>query len=62
MRSEFPAVDVPRVPADGDELDREIPEEAARHVPSTWQIGDLPIRHMVRLLEMHGVLGVLSPQ
>jgi Zn-dependent peptidase ImmA (M78 family)/transcriptional regulator with XRE-family HTH domain len=58
---EFPAVDVPRMAADVDDLVRDVPERAARHVRNAWMISGGPIRHMIRLLEIHGVIVVFSP-
>lgn len=57
---EFPEVSVPEfevAPDDGEGA----PEEAARHLRSQWGLGDGPLKHLVRLLENHGVLVVFSP-
>lgn len=58
---EFPVVDVPSHPVVDDEPTG--PEEAARAVRHAWDIGDGPIRHMVREVERHGVaVAFSSPQ
>jgi transcriptional regulator with XRE-family HTH domain len=58
--AEFPENDVPSFPVSGDEESTE-PEDAARAVRSAWELGDRPIRHIIRELECHGVLVVFSP-
>ena len=58
---EFPEVDVPRVPVDGEDTDDEAPAHAARVVREAWGIPDGPVGHLVRLMENHGVLVVFSP-
>lgn len=55
---EFPEVDIPAFPVDGPAGD---PEEAANLVRGRWALGPGPVRHVVRLLENHGVLVVFSP-
>ena len=59
--AEFPSVDVPEVPADSEDATDRTPETAAHVVRSTWQLNDGPVRHMIRLLENHGVLVIFSP-
>jgi Zn-dependent peptidase ImmA (M78 family)/transcriptional regulator with XRE-family HTH domain len=58
---EFPSVDIPEVPADSEDSTDCTPESAARVVRSAWQLGGGPLRHMIRLLENHGVLVIFSP-
>jgi len=58
---EFPNVDVPPVHVDVDATGDE-PEQAARAVRTAWGLGSGPLKHLVRLVEHHGVLVVFSPQ
>ena len=58
---EFPEPDLPPLVDDEDVFDTGGPERAARHVRKQWGIGPGPVRHLVRILENHGVLVVFSP-
>lgn len=58
---EFPDVDLPRLGVDVESISGDGPEEAARAVRESWDLGTGPIGHLVRLLENHGVLVVFSP-
>lgn len=58
---EFPEADVPSVPVSTDNIDTTGPEDAARLVREVWEVEQGPIRHMVRLIENHGILTVFSP-
>lgn len=58
---EFPDLDLLPCPVDPDDPHGDGPEQAARALREQWAIGDGPIRHMVRLLENHGILVVFSP-
>lgn len=58
---EFPDLDVPVFPVDPEEMGGDGPEQAARLVRQQWQINAGPVRHVLRLLENHGVLVVFSP-
>ena len=58
---ELPTVDVPAVPVSPD-ADGNEPEEAARALRRAWGIPTGPMKHLVRLLEQHGVLVVFSHQ
>jgi Zn-dependent peptidase ImmA (M78 family)/transcriptional regulator with XRE-family HTH domain len=58
---EFPGVDVPSLPIAVDDVHGDGPERAAQLVRDQWEIGSGPVRHLVRLLEHHGVLVVFSP-
>ncbi|MFJ2367882.1 ImmA/IrrE family metallo-endopeptidase [Microbacterium sp. NPDC087665] len=57
---EFPEVNVPSFEVSfDDEVDA--PEEAARRLRREWGLEAGPLKHLVRLLESHGVLVVFSP-
>ncbi len=58
---EFPEPDVPNLPVDVDDQEGEGPERAARLVRDQWDLGVAPVKHLIRLLENHGVLVVFSP-
>lgn len=58
--AEFPAPCVPLYPVQANDTSGDAPERAARHVREQWSLGHEPIRHMVRVLENHGVLAVFS--
>lgn len=58
---EFPDVDIPAFEVTAEDLGSG-PEEAAREVRRAWGVESGPMRHLVRLLEQHGVLVVFSPQ
>lgn len=58
---EFPEPDVPSYPVDVNDRDLAEAGAAARLVRDTWGLGHGPMRHLVRLLENHGVLVVFSP-
>ncbi|MFJ4254107.1 ImmA/IrrE family metallo-endopeptidase [Microbacterium sp. NPDC090003] len=57
---EFPEVTIPALEVAADD-DTTAPEEAARRLRHEWGIEAGPMKHMVRLLEAHGVLVVFSP-
>lgn len=57
---EFPAVDVPEMAVDPDDAGSDAPELAARLVREMWDLGTGPVRHVLRLVENHGVLVVFS--
>ncbi len=57
---EFPEVDVPSFEVSADD-GGDGPEDAARELRRAWGIDMGPMKHMVRLLENHGVLVVFSP-
>ncbi|MFB8004769.1 helix-turn-helix domain-containing protein [Nocardia sp. NPDC056000] len=59
-RVEFPRVEVPRITVAIDDLDSAAPERAARSVREAWGLGTAPIRHVVRLVENHGVLVIFG--
>lgn len=58
---EFPVVDLPTVPVDTEDPDSHGPGQAARLVREQWGLGQVPIRHLLRATENHGVLVVFSP-
>lgn len=58
---EFPVVDVPSLPVYLDQESDATPEGAARALRDTWELGDGPVGHLVRILETRGVLVVFSP-
>ncbi|MBF6342859.1 XRE family transcriptional regulator [Nocardia cyriacigeorgica] len=58
---EFPEPDLPSFPVDVEHDSDDGPERAARLVREQWELGDGKVRHLVRLLENHGVLVVFSP-
>ncbi|KXF83707.1 Xre family DNA binding protein [Rhodococcus ruber Chol-4] len=58
---EFPDLDVPAFPVELDDVEGDGPEQAARWIRQRWKMGAGPIRHILRLLENHGVLVVFSP-
>lgn len=58
---ELPIVDVPAVPVTPED-DANEPEEAARELRRLWGHPAGPMKHLVRLLEQHGVLVVFSHQ
>jgi Zn-dependent peptidase ImmA (M78 family)/DNA-binding XRE family transcriptional regulator len=58
---ELPERDVPSVPVAATDLSTDAPEQAARQIREAWALGCGPIKHVVRLLENHGVLVVFSP-
>lgn len=51
-RVELPFVDLPATP----QSDRPEPEAAAREVRRQWGIGKGPLRHLVRTMELHGIV------
>ena len=57
---EFPEEDIPSIEVFVDDGDA-APEEAARSVRREWELETGPMKHLVRLLEHHGVLVVFSP-
>ena len=57
---EFPEVDIPEFEVAPDDIDS-APENAARGLRAAWGLGDGPLKHLVRMLENHGVLVVFSP-
>lgn len=57
---ELPEVELPSIPVEPD-ADGDAPAAAARAVRQAWGIPDGPIRHVLRLVENHGVLVVFSP-
>lgn len=57
---EFPDVDVPYIDVAADDVG-DGPENAARELRQAWGIAAGPMKHLVRLLEQHGVLVVFSP-
>lgn len=59
-RVELPVLDLPSEPVSTAATD-DAPERAARALRDFWGLGDDPIRHVVRLVERHGVLVVFSP-
>ncbi|MFF2557388.1 ImmA/IrrE family metallo-endopeptidase [Nocardia sp. NPDC058058] len=59
-RVEFPRVEVPRITVAIDDLDSAAPECAARSVREAWGLGTASIRHVVRLVENHGVLVIFG--
>jgi Zn-dependent peptidase ImmA (M78 family)/transcriptional regulator with XRE-family HTH domain len=58
---ECPAAEVPAVAVDVAEQGGGGPERAARAVREAWAMPRGPARHLIRLLESHGVLVVFSP-
>lgn len=58
---EFPDRDIPAHPVSSDDLDTEEPEQAARHLRTTWNLSDGPLGHAVRLVESRGGLVVFAP-
>jgi Zn-dependent peptidase ImmA (M78 family)/transcriptional regulator with XRE-family HTH domain len=58
---EFPAPEVPAYPVD---LDNALTgaDDAARQVRAEWGMPPGPAKHLVRLLEQHGILVVFSPE
>lgn len=58
---EFPDLDLISFPVDPDDPHGDGPEQAAQALRDKWGIVEGPIRHMVRLLENHGILVVFSP-
>jgi len=58
---EFPDVAVPRLPVAVDDPDDDGPERAAQLIREHWKVASGPAGHLVRLLELHGVLVVFSP-
>lgn len=59
---EFPEPDVPTAPVVVEDSTSDAPENAARYIREQWSIEAGPIRHLIRLLENHGVLVVFSPE
>ncbi|MEV7757865.1 XRE family transcriptional regulator [Microbacterium sp. NPDC089180] len=57
---EFPPVNVPSFEVSFDD-GADAPEEAARRLRREWGLDAGPLKHLVRLLESHGVLVVFSP-
>ena len=57
---EFPAVNIPSFEVSFDD-EPDAPEEAARRLRREWGLDAGPLKHLVRLLESHGVLVVFSP-
>lgn len=57
---ELPEVALPSIPVEID-AERGFPGIAARAVRAAWGVPEGPIRHVVRLVENHGVLVVFSP-
>lgn len=57
---EFPEVNVPAIEVLAD-ADDTAPEDAARQLRREWDLESGPMKHLVRLLETHGVLVVFSP-
>lgn len=57
---EFPTVDIPSLDVTAEDIGQG-PEEAARELRRVWGIPDGPMKHLVRLLELHGILVVFSP-
>lgn len=57
---EFPSVRIPSIEVSADDDDA-APEEAARRLRQEWDVESGPMKHLVRLLENHGVLVVFSP-
>jgi Zn-dependent peptidase ImmA (M78 family)/transcriptional regulator with XRE-family HTH domain len=53
-RVELPFVDLPHLPTTG--ADRVQPETAAREVRRQWGVGKGPLRHLVRTMELHGIV------
>jgi Zn-dependent peptidase ImmA (M78 family)/transcriptional regulator with XRE-family HTH domain len=58
---EFPEADVPSLSVDVDDHEGDGPEQAAQLVRDRWNLGTAPVKHLVRLVESHGVLVVFSP-
>ena len=58
---EFPDVDVPSFPVAVDDSDDNGPIQAAQLIRDQWKMKTGPAGHLVRLLELHGVLVVFSP-
>jgi Zn-dependent peptidase ImmA (M78 family) len=64
LRIEFPAVDLPDIhdhPGSGPGSGPVAPEAAARKLRRHWGLGPGPLRHLVRTMEMHGILVALLP-
>lgn len=57
LRVELPELDLPRLA----DAERPSPESAAQHLRQRWELPDGPVRHLVRTMEMHGVLVSLLP-
>lgn len=57
---EFPEIDIPSFEVLADNSGSE-PEEAARELRRSWGIESGPMKHLVRMLEQHGVLVTFSP-
>ena len=57
---ELPEVDLPSHPVEVDDT-TDAPEQAARDVRRAWELGNGPLKHMIRELENHGVIVVFSP-
>lgn len=60
LRVELPEVDLPDLDAHSSD-DPITPEVAARRLRRRWNIGTGPLRHLVRTMEMHGIIVTLAP-
>lgn len=60
LRVELPPVDLPELP-DRPGSAPVAPETAAQQLRRCWNIGPGPLRHLVRTMEMHGIIVSLLP-
>jgi Zn-dependent peptidase ImmA (M78 family)/transcriptional regulator with XRE-family HTH domain len=60
LRVELPDVDLPDLDAHSSD-DPITPEVAARRLRRRWNLGTGPLRHLVRTMEMHGIIVTLVP-
>ena len=58
---EFPDPDVPLVDDAAEDTDGDGPEQAARLLRQAWGVPTGPLKHVIRMVEHHGVLVVFSP-
>lgn len=59
--ADLPNLILPDMPADVDNPDSIIPSLAAEQVRREWNLGDKPVRHVVRTMENHGIVVVFAP-
>lgn len=57
----FPAPDIPKFPVSVDDSSNDEAEQASKLVRNEWGIENGPCGHLVRILEIHGVLVCFSP-
>lgn len=60
-RVQFPAVDLPGFLPDDPARLPEVPVAAARALRQHWRLGTDPIPHLVRTMEMHGIVATMVP-